>query len=279
MITLHLFKIQVFQQRSMFTEPVTPSGALRQILETYPKPRLGKPRWVIGKVIPLQGVGAYFRIGKLKKASLELLERDDFEIHELDTWPFTYALLDYDRELCLIAYRAAVATRVTTIANRIADLLSETERAKELGAEVYLSPIPDPRDLIEILRQAARITEFTFTYRRPNAWDAHEDYQKPFQRLLQGLNGNEAETKVNSEDLEGKPLEDIAAHVAATGSKANARVVMVEGQPPSRHRLGTNYVTLEYADEIESLEEMLDALSEAGRRVDAILERRVEREE
>jgi hypothetical protein len=186
--------------------------------------------WRIGNVHAINGDGVYLRLGKTTESTLEVFEDGGFQDQVFETAPYTHVVIDFNLEVCAIAKKPKLAPRTTAIARRFRFLLNRSNKARELGMEFEIDEIRDPHDFIFYLNQAFAVSKFEVTFKRPNAWDAHEDVIKPLQRVLEDLGGEQGKTKIEGKELKTEVLEELARSIASTGDEAAAWLQMKEGE-------------------------------------------------
>ena len=247
MLEFQMFRLKVHPtgQGRLFPEDLTRaeiiSGVLRSL--TSPQPQDGS-RWHVGNLTPLDQTGLYFRIGRISRATVGMYEEGVFQDQEFETAPYTHALLDTQLGICCIAKKAILARSGQAIANQFARLLNKSSRAHELEAEFEIDSIYDPEDLISYLSRAYSISKFMVSFKRPNPFDAEQDFQRPMQNYLREAQGETGKTEIEGDSLKVDPLESLTRAAAASGDNAVAHMKMEAGESRIRKRLKENPVIL-----------------------------------
>lgn len=185
--------------------------------------------WHIGNVEALDKHGLYFRIGRVAHSEKESYENGNFVPVEDNEAPSTHVLLDVHLEVCAIGRRPILSSSATGIANQLVKILQSSEEAKRSEATFEIARIPDPQKFIEYIKKASKIFKFYVTYRRPNHFDVNQDFNGPYQRLLEKTRGDRGITQIEGENLDARPLEDIARSAASTGDDARVWLVTEKG--------------------------------------------------
>ena len=188
---------------------------------------------------------------------------------EFDSAPYTHAVLDAALELCGIAPKSSLAPTVESISRRLANVLNESAENQTEKAAFVVSAISDPDEFIFVLQNAHAIRSYTFTYQRPNPFDAHDMFIKPFEHLVEATRAFEGHTTVKGAELDSAPLEKITRSVAATGDNASARLVIDPDAGPVVRRLRGNNIgiTAEDLDDSTSRVTALRRMRTAYRRI------------
>jgi len=230
----------------------------------------------------IKGGGIYFRVGRTTKSTLQMYQGQDFVETQFDTAPYTHVLLDLETEVCAVAKKAQLATSCTTIANKIGSLMEQVivdhniairsapgpaDPGQEMNFDIKVEPIRDPEHFVSFLKNAKAVTSFWYSLNRPNAFEAHEDFVKPFSKIIQESSGHEGKIVINGDGLNAATLEEIANSAAGTGAKAGAKMTFDDGQAVTKHLEG-NPLTISCED-LEADDEKRDALT----RVRALFQR------
>jgi hypothetical protein len=274
MLQFQLFRIKVYpsQQRHLFEADRTRSQMLRETVVSAPSADFrGGLTWHIGNVAEIDRSGLYFRLGRASRATLEIYDprTHRFIDQEFETAPYTHVILDVDREVCAIAKKTRLASSALDIARRFGRLLDESEQARALRTSFEVNDIKDPEDFITQLSQAYSISKFWVTLSRPNAFDANEDFIKPFQRMVEAANGEMGKAELRGQNLNAQQLETVARSAAATGDDAVAWIKPTEGARRVRKQLRGNPANISQEDVADDRDrkELLDRLRELYRRI------------
>jgi len=123
-------------------------------------------------------------------------------------------------ELCAIAHKPRLSPSPKGIAKRLARLLTQSQRAHELGAKFEITEINDPDDFITHIRCAYAISRFWITLSRPNLFDVDSDFIRPMEGLLSSLDGQPGKTEIKCKALKNERLEALARSAASSGDDA-----------------------------------------------------------
>jgi hypothetical protein len=227
MLEFQLFRIRVYpsQQRDLFDKDRTRPEMLREAIESLPS---GEFRhgliWHIGNITAIDESGLYFRLGRTSTSTLEIYDESEggFVDQEFETAPYTHAIVDVELEVCAIAKKTRLSPATPGIARQFARLLNESPKATEFQALFEIDEVKDPEDFIAHLKGAYSISKFWVLFSRPNAFDAHEHFVKPFQRMVEASNGEKGRAELKGQNLNATTLETVARSAAATGDDAGA---------------------------------------------------------
>lgn len=212
-------------------EDFSPQATLRESVEQRPtsKPRRGVS-WHIGNVETLDAKGLYFRLGKMSKRTLPMLEPStgDFIKQEFANAPYTHVLLDWELEVCALARNPLLAATPDGIARRLRDVLNDSASDQGSGATFRVGPVRDPEPFLKVLGDAYAIKSFSFTFTKKNLFDANKDFVLPFENLVGEAKANEGKVTLKGTDLDSQPVKEIAASAAASGDGASARIQITE---------------------------------------------------
>ncbi len=245
MLEFQVFRIQVYPsaQNRLFEKRKTPSEILKETINSLPTAELRKGRiWHIGNISNVDDKGIYFRIGRTTTSKIAVYEDGNFDDEEFETAPYTHVILDVPLEVCAIAKNNKLSSKATGIATKFIRLLNESEHARHVEAVFEISAINDPEDFVSQLHHAFSISRFWVTFSRPNAFDANEDFYKPFTRLLKESDGEKGKTELSGHCLKSDSLEDIARTAASTGNEAAAWLQADENSPKVKKHLKGNPV-------------------------------------
>lgn len=253
MLEFQLVRIKVYPspQGKLFEEERTRPEILRESILSLPSSELRAGMiWHIGNVTPLDQTGLYFRIGRTSQSTIEIYNETEgnFLDQEFETAPYTHVLVDVALELCCIAKKTRLSRKTSGIARQFMKLLSGSNRAQELNATFEIDELKDPEDFISHLRTAYTISKFWMRFSRPNAFDANEDFIKPFQKMLNESDGSKGKAEIEGNNLKSNTLEKIARSAAATGDDAGALIKMSEGANNIKKQLRDNPVNISEED-------------------------------
>jgi hypothetical protein len=174
----------------------------------------------------------YFAIGRTTKATIEKFDERsrDFLEEELKTSPYTHCVFDAQIGIVGIARKSALAPTVKRIAERVQQVLSNSEVAGISNVSVEIAPIPDPEEFISAIATAYRVSRFAATFHGPNPFDADEYFQRPLSVYLQAAGGKKGRAEIKGDDLRRDVLQSVTRSTAGTGNEASATITKNEAQ-------------------------------------------------
>lgn len=234
MLEFQLFRIKVFpsKQRELFEKDRTRPEMVRETIQSLPS---GEFRtgliWHIGNVTPIDEAGLYFRLGRTSTSTLEIFDEEEggFIDQKFETAPYTHGIVDFELEVCALAKKTRLSPTTAGVARQFVRLLNQSKKATEFQALFEIDDVKDPEDFIAHLKSAYSISKFWVLFSRPNAFDANEDFVKPFQRMVEASNGEKGKAELKGQNLDSATLEAVARSAAATGDDAGAWI------KPSQH--------------------------------------------
>jgi len=234
MLEFQLFRIKVFpsKQRELFEKDRTRPEMVRETIQSLPS---GEFRtgliWHIGNVTPIDEAGLYFRLGRTSTSTLEIFDEEEggFIDQKFETAPYTHGIVDVELEVCALAKKTRLSPTTAGVARQFVRLLNQSKKATEFQALFEIDDVKDPEDFIAHLKSAYSISKFWVLFSRPNAFDANEDFVKPFQRMVEASNGEKGKAELKGQNLDSATLEAVARSAAATGDDAGAWI------KPSQH--------------------------------------------
>jgi len=253
MLEFQLFRIKVYPspQGKLFEGERTRPEIIRDSIFSLPSSELRTGLiWHIGNVTTLDQTGLYFRIGRTSQSTIEIYNEAEgnFLDQEFETAPYTHVLVDVALELCAIAKKTRLSRTTSGIARQFMKLLDGSTRTQELNASFEIDELKDPEDFISHLRTAYAISKFWMRFSRPNAFDANEDFIKPFQKMLNESDGSKGKAEIEGNNLKSDTLETIARSAAATGDDAGALIKLSEGASSIKKQLRDNPVNISEED-------------------------------
>lgn len=265
MAKFQLFRIRVDRprQKYLLDDDVPAAEAIDEAIRQKPSGEFyAGTEWHIGNVEPIDEHAIYFAIGKVSERPHEQWDESEkkFLEQEFDVAPYTHAIVDLSvGQLCAIAAKSRVASPVMTIADRLQRLLNESGFSKEYGYHFSLRPLNNPKPFVEQLRDAHRIRKLSVTFGRPNFQDAERDWQEPFERFLEDLDGDEGKTSVEGDDLDKEAAESVSRDAASAGENVTAQFIQDAGQKPVTRSLRDNPIETEgEADTTEGRRDILE---------------------
>ena len=253
MLEFQLFRIKVYPeaQRVLFEPERGRSEILRETIASLPTAefRAGLT-WHLGNLTEIDQNGVYFRIGRTSTSTIEIFdpEKAAFIDQEFEAAPYTHVVLDFELEVCAIARKPRLSPTTLGIARRFARLLTGSDRAREIRAGFEIDDIKDPEDFISHLKEAYSISKFWVQFSRPNAFDADEDFVKPFQRMLAATDGEKGKAEVRGDDLNSETLAAVTRSAAATGDDAAAWIKPSEDARKIKKQLRGSVVNVAQED-------------------------------
>lgn len=249
MLSFQLFRIKVYLpgQQNFLREEMVAAGVLRKIVAERPSHALRRDAvWHVGNVEELDKDAAYFRFGKSKRDSIPVLDETtgDFREQEFETAPYTHVVIDFPNEVCAVASEAVLAPDTATIARQMARVFDESAAAAEQNATIEVAELLDPDDFIQHLKTAFAIKKFTLMLSRPNPFDAHEQFQLPFETFVKEARGQTGKAEVKGRSLDSELLQGLARSAGLTGSDATAFVQRRKGARAEKKSLKGSAIVL-----------------------------------
>lgn len=272
MVRFQLFRLRLFLKPSLFNQDVDRVEILREIIFQKPSAELRKGYWWhVGNVQQLQRDGAYFALGRTTSSTVELYnpETRDFIVDEHRESPYTHVFIDFPLQVLAIGSKHRLSTHIKTIANQLGKLLNVQDRLQYHDITADISPLNDPRDFLEHLRNAVVVKKFTADFTLPNPFDSEEDFEKPFQKFIKASEGIEGKASVSGSDLNRDTIANIARACAASGNDASARMQDTETSRFKTRHLKGRAVTIDYNDDDpdESKESFLNEIRKIYRTI------------
>lgn len=267
MIRFQLFRLRLFKNPTLFNYNVDRIELLKEVIYSRPSAEIRKGYWWhIGNVNNLDNDGAYFALGRTTKSIVEMydLETRNFVVDEHSESPYTHAYIDFPYQILAIAYKPRHAPYTKTIAKQLEKLLNTRENLKREDVTCDIAPLNDPRDFITHLNVAEIVQSFTAEVTLPNPFDAHEDFEVPYQNFVRASEGFKGKAVVQGEDLKREVIIEVAQACAAAGNDASARMKDTKQSRFRTRRLKGRAVTLDYDenDPDESQSSFMKAIRE-----------------
>lgn len=238
---LYRLKLLEGDPPSLFTGDMTREALLEKIIGEVPRTKLRKDHvWMLGNVEQTGQSAFYLRIGRVTKKSIETYSNGNFLEREFEASPYTHVFLDTALELVAVAQKSSLSPSTRTTANSLAKLLQRSEQNRDLNVDFEIDPVKDPRDFLEALASAYEVQSFSFTFNRPNPFDADRLVVKPLQETLKNTNGTKGEVTLRGKEMNSAVLQDITRSVAASGDDAVARIRPAEKQKAINKKLSGN---------------------------------------
>ncbi|OGT93667.1 MAG: hypothetical protein A2298_04430 [Gammaproteobacteria bacterium RIFOXYB2_FULL_38_6] len=251
MLDFQLFRIKVYSagQKNLFEKDKSRSEVLDEVINSLPSAELRTNIiWHIGNIAKIDATGLYFRIGRTSPSTLELFKDGNFMEQNFETAPYTHVLLDTKLEVCAIANRTKVSPTVSGIANQFIQLLNKSGKASHFVVKFEADKINDPDDFIGHIQKAYAISKFWITFKKPNPFDANEDFVKPYQKLLQEIHGEKGKSELMGDQLKPDVVENLARSAASTGDDASALIQVSQKGKKTRKYLKGNPVIIQHDD-------------------------------
>jgi hypothetical protein len=249
MIRFQLFRLRLFKNPTLFNYNVDRIELLKEVIYSRPSAEIRKGYWWhIGNVNNLDNDGAYFALGRTTKSIVEMydLETRNFVVDEHSESPYTHTYIDFPYQILAIAYKPRIAPYTKTIAKQLEKLLNTRENLKREDVTCDIAPLNDPRDFITHLNVAEIVQSFTAEVTLPNPFDAHEDFEVPYQNFVRASEGLKGKAVVQGEDLKREVIIEVAQACAAAGNDASARMKDTKQSRFRTRRLKGRAVTLDY---------------------------------
>jgi hypothetical protein len=274
LLDFQLFRIKVYPEaQQVFFEPErSRSEILRETIASLPTGefRVGLT-WHLGNLTELDRNGVYFRLGRTSTSMIEIFDpvKAAFIDQEFESAPYTHVVLDFELEVCAIARKPRLSPTTIGIARRFARLLTGSDKARDIRASFEIDDIKDPEDFISHLKEAYSISKFWVQFSRPNAFDADEDFVRPFQRMLEAADGEKGKAEVKGENLNSETLEAVTRSAAATGDDAAAWIKPSEDARKIRKQLRGSVVNVAQEDvaDQEQRRSLLDRMRDLYRKI------------
>lgn len=193
-------------------------------------PETNEPHfWTIGNVSPVEpGSRVYgFLIGRNRRViKKDLDDQNNFFKHGDEQFPFTFAFLDTENALCAIASSSEVSSGVEKIAEGLRTLLEKSSAISGddgYAVDLELRVVHDPKDFLELLRQAYAVTEFSLTVLRPNPPNAAR-FAKSCEDYIDRIGGRNVQATAYGEHLDVPVIVEEANAASALGARASAKV-------------------------------------------------------
>jgi len=248
-LDFQLFRIRVLPlaQGDFFQAELARSEILRRVVESLPSAefRAGLT-WHLGNLAAIDESGLYFRLGRISSSMVEIYDEEEgsFIDEEFETAPYTHVILDVELGVCAIAKKTRLSPTTKGIAQQFIRLLSESAKATELRVTLEIDDLNDPEDFIIQLKEAYSISKFWISFSRPNAFDADEDFVKPFQKMVEASNSEKGKAELKGQNLDSVALEALARSAAATGDDASAWLKRNQRSRLTRKQLKGNPVNV-----------------------------------
>jgi hypothetical protein len=249
MIRFQLFRIRLFKNPTLFNHDIDRVELLKEVINDRPSAEIRKGYWWhIGNVNKLNDEGAYFALGRTTKSIVEMYDTEtrNFIIDEHSESPYTHTYIDFTYQLLAIAYKPRLAPYTKTIAKQLEKLLNTRKNLQRHNVSCDITPLNDPRDFISHLKVAEIVQSFTAEVTLPNPFDAHEDFEKPYQKFVSASEGFKGKAMVQGEDLNRDVICEVAQACAAAGNDASARMKDTKDSRFRTRRLKGRAVTLDY---------------------------------
>ncbi|MDD5234397.1 MAG: hypothetical protein PHG91_13470, partial [Syntrophales bacterium] len=258
-------RLRIFVDRTLFNNKVDRIKILKTCILKRPSAELQKGFWWhIGNVKELDDNGASFAIGRTTKSKLEIYDpkTKDFIINEHPESPYTQVYIDFPFQIIAIAYKPKLSQYTKSIAQQLERILNLQDLFINQHATANIAALKDPKDFITHLKEAAVVQSFSAEFSLPNLFDSEEDFEKPFQRLIQESEGNKGKAIISGSNLNRAVIEDLARSCAASGNEASAKMKDTEQSRLRTRKLKRSTVILDYDEEdpTESPEEFLKAI-------------------
>ncbi len=249
-ITFYLYRLKIerSEQRDLYEDTnSTASEIICAAIQEKPSKEIRKGNtWHIGNIEQIGETGLFFAFGRVTKSIVEKYDEEagNFLDEPQRQAPYTYVIFDLENQVCAVAHKSKIAPKVSDIANNLAKLLNETNKAKGSNLKFVMAEIKDPHEFLEYVRNAWEIKRFDIEFGQPNPMDVEQDFQKPMQKLLGKTGGSKGKTTIQGENLEKDPIEKLAAAAAATGNSASARLKQEKDSKYVTKKLDGNPATL-----------------------------------
>lgn len=249
MIQFVLFRLRTIRQTQSEIFEDSPPEVIRKIISNPAEISLRKnSRWNIGTPKVIDDNTYYFKFGKMTKETKGKFEDGDFVEEQEENARYTHVFLDGNLGVVAIAKKSSLSPETSSIAGKLAGYLNKCQFATVHNLTFEVKEIKDPSDFIEFIRSAYTITQFSFTYSKPNPFDAHKII-KQNEDYADAMNGVGRNT-VSGRALNPVIVEEMSNSIAATGD--DAHVVAIDkpnGVKKKRHLKKSNSATMQIQDE------------------------------
>ena len=227
-------KISFPSQGELFlSQQETPQTLFKKCLHAQSQIKYRKRHlWKAGNIHMINSDGGYFAFGKVSVADLELFdnEQQEFERAKYTSGPHSIVVFSIKYELLAIQVNYKLGS-TDKIAENIQSIFRKVDIISSNNITLLISKLRDPHDFIYKIRNAYAIKQLRATFTRPNPFDSDEKFQKPSEKALLAINGEEGLTIFKGSNLDPEVVESISRSTASTGNIAKAKV---QQKPNSR---------------------------------------------
>ena len=219
---------------------VSKSGVLKKIILMRPGAFVRKGiEWTMADSEELGDGLIFFKFGRITKKQKDKFDRDSRSFYEMIDDDIDKVACFYDANFQVLAIEknnsAPTPNTISKYISKIVTSCKDLEYIKHgLTADEFMllnltnakiDAISDPLEFIEYLKKSYKVTRFEVFLGKDNPYDFEETLQRPMQRYLKDVEGEEAGTFVSSrEGLNKNKIIDIAKAAAAYGENATAKV-------------------------------------------------------
>ncbi|MEL7499429.1 MAG: hypothetical protein AAFN77_17630 [Planctomycetota bacterium] len=257
---IHLYRVKFIrpEQASFLHDRKSPKSLFLAALNEKPSftARNGA-EWHIGNLeFTKKNNTGRFAIGRTTVLTIEKYDTETGNfVEELsDSSPHTVVFFDASIGLLGIVQKRSLIRKVSTLAQRIEDVLTETDVCIKNQLNIEVSPIPNPEGFLSHIKKAYRVKAFRATFSGPNPFDADEFFQKPLSVYLNKANGSSGSTQIKGEELNKSVVEEVAKSSAATGNKVSAKIVERKGKRPKTVRMNEDAIVKTISDDTPAKE-------------------------
>lgn len=246
-------------QQSLLHRELNSSDYMKSAISARPsfRPKDGL-EWNIGNLRKFDESRGYFAFGRSSTSSIAKFDETsgNFIEEEQEESPFTHCVYDADIGIVGIARKNELAPNTTSIANRLATVLSRVIFIAEHDITVEILPIPDPDGFIKAIQAAHKVFKFKATFKGPNPFDADAYFQKPSAVYISAAGGTEGSTTIKGDDLNREVITEVTRSTASTGNEASARIQKTIKQKAITINLKGDPIKRRY-DEVEHIPEVV----------------------
>lgn len=208
--------------------------------------------WTMADSDELEDGLVFFKFGRITKKQKDKFDRDSRSFYEMIDDDIDKVACFYDANYQVLAIEknnsAPTPNTISRYITKVVTACKDLEYIKRsmTSEEVMLlnltsakiDAISDPLEFIEYLKKSYKVTRFEVFFGKENPYDFEETLQRPMQRYIKDVDGEEAGTFVFARDgLNKDKIIDISKAAAAYGENATAKVYHTEGSLAETIRL------------------------------------------
>ncbi len=264
-IEYNLFRAKFIipNQSNIFGEYLSSSEYMKESIVSKPSFQQKEgSEWHIGNLKEFTNFSGYFAFGRSSKSSIARFDEysGNFIEEEQEESPFTHCVYDTSIGIFGIARKNELAQNITSVANKLAIVLSQSNIITNHKIKVEVLPIPDPDGFIEAIQNSYKVFKFKATFKGPNPFDADAFFQKPSAVYISTAGGIEGSTTIKGDDLNRDVISEVTRSTASTGNQASARIQKTQKQKPININLKGDPIKRRYDEKSHAPEIVLNDL-------------------